>query len=181
MCGRELNQSDFPKNSGNKGGLDYACKQCHRDRMKARRFARANGLPMPSFKAPGLPKAPKPRKPRRPTRPPKEAAERNIFLTYRHGARRRGLAFELSIDDVRRLMYQPCSVCGRVGANSHRYGRGRPCEYLITYTGIDRIVNDLGYIRTNVQPMCGTCNKAKAALGADEFSDWLAAVIAVNK
>lgn len=172
-CERDMALEDFPRNRNSPGGRDRRCKTCHRDRMRARRYARANGLPMPSI---AKPKAPAVAKPKRPSRPPKEAAEINLYNIYRAGARKRGYSFELTLEQCVDIFYRPCVICGREEANSQVYAQGRPGEYRISYTGIDRIDNAQGYVVENVQPMCGVCNKAKAALGQEDFAGWIAAV-----
>ena len=95
-----------------------------------------------------------------------ESNMKMTFLNYVRGAQSRGLKFELTVDQFKFLTQQPCSYCGskpsQVCAARNHYG-----EFI--YNGIDRVNNDYGYVRGNVCPCCGVCNKAKGRLSRKEF------------
>lgn len=78
-----------------------------------------------------------------------------IHRVVRGSARKRGIAFELSVADILDVRVgRRCTFCdGDIG--------GSP--------GIDRISSRLGYVLGNVQPACGPCNSAKGILEDDEF------------
>lgn len=74
------------------------------------------------------------------------------YSRYMHGAKDRGLEFDLSIENFKELTKLPCFYCNRY-------------EPLRTDTdclnGIDRVDNSEGYNIKNCVPCCGTCNQAK--------------------
>ncbi len=78
-----------------------------------------------------------------------------VFRRYQREAKRRGLGWALSMDDIHDVIFQPCTYCGAVGPS-----------------GIDRINNDSYYVRENIQPCCWTCNRAKGSLLLSEWEDW---------
>ena len=72
---------------------------------------------------------------------------------YRYWAKRRGLVFELSLEEFSLLLDSPCHYCGEEVA-----------------LGIDRVDNGVGYTTTNVVPCCEYCNKLKGLRDYDEFT-----------
>lgn len=81
---------------------------------------------------------------------------RQVWQIYRHNAAKRRLCFDLTIDEVARLVRSPCVFCGNVPLDTQR-------------NGIDRVDSTLGYFRNNVQPCCKTCNRMKQRLEDREF------------
>lgn len=71
---------------------------------------------------------------------------RNASL--RKASKKRGLAFEISIEQHAQLLTMPCVHCG-----------GPLCP---TGGGLDRIDNSVGYTPRNVAPCCGTCNSMRS-------------------
>jgi len=45
------------------------------------------------------------------------------------------------------------------------------------YNGIDRIDSSKGYIKDNIRPCCGICNKAKRDLSDSVFKSWIERLI----
>lgn len=100
-----------------------------------------------------------------------EAAKRSLFHTYRRHARKRGLTFDLTLEQFAGLTTQPCFWCGLPPAQVHR----RPgCFGDYTYNGLDRKDNALGYTPTNSAPCCWECNRIKRACPLDVFEKWVA-------
>lgn len=75
-----------------------------------------------------------------------------IFNAYRKRARRKGLAFDLTLEEFVRVLVCPCRFCGKKA------------------TGIDRIDSTRGYIPTNIQSCCFVCNTMKWTLTMEEFA-----------
>ncbi len=92
----------------------------------------------------------------------KEIAKRAKIVrpwnAYIQAAKQRGLAYELSKDEVLALVQARCHYCGDTG---------KP------YVGIDRKDNNVGYVQGNVYPCCKRCNWAKGTEDYDEFVAWL--------
>lgn len=84
-----------------------------------------------------------------------------VIRQYRYNAESRG--FEFSIDDelAFSLIEGNCHYCG-----DPPYERWSG----LCYNGIDRIVNDCGYVPGNVVSCCAVCNIAKADLTVVEFA-----------
>jgi hypothetical protein len=57
---------------------------------------------------------------------------------------------------------------------------GRPCHWcgstVQTGYGVDRRVNELGYVAENCVPCCATCNYGKRELSPEQFVSWIARV-----
>jgi len=76
------------------------------------------------------------------------------YSQYKHGAKRRGYAWSISVDEFISLVNADCNYCGDE----------------IDGIGIDRVDNNIGYTDGNCVPCCETCNRLKMALNLD---DWI--------
>ena len=76
-----------------------------------------------------------------------------VFVRYQKQAEKRGLRFELSLEQFKQIVFQRCALCGD-------YGSPR---------GIDRRDSSRGYEIGNVQPCCGICNRLKSDLQEHQF------------
>lgn len=98
---------------------------------------------------------------------------RSIRKHMKSSAKQRGYIFDLSYDDVKELVTQPCYYCGSTYSNCHR-SKSNEQEYgAFYYNGIDRVDNDIGYIKDNVVSCCATCNRAKSTMSQTEFYNWI--------
>jgi len=79
---------------------------------------------------------------------------KGLCNTYRHGATRRNLVFNLTITEFAGIISQPCYYCGELQEN---------------FNGIDRLNNDKGYILNNCVPCCRMCNSMKHATTENQF------------
>jgi len=75
---------------------------------------------------------------------------------YKQGAEKRNLPFELTEEQFRHLIHQPCHYCGR-----------RPTEKRTN--GIDRRDNKKGYTVENSLPCCTKCNFLKGRFDYEVF------------
>lgn len=106
-----------------------------------------------------------------------ESAKWACFTWYRGNAKRRKIAFALSLEQFLSITGAPCAYCGILWSTRFpHYNRanGVP-KYHGAYqrNGIDRINSTVGYIPTNCVPCCKTCNFAKAEMSVDEFKAWI--------
>lgn len=92
------------------------------------------------------------------------AAKNSIFSYYRTNAARRNLTFSVSRAEFDVLTSQPCAYCGKPPSTVYRKNGSEH-----TYTGLDRVENNVGYTLKNVVPCCGTCNKLKGQFSAENF------------
>jgi hypothetical protein len=93
-----------------------------------------------------------------------DAAFQSLFSQYRHKAKARGYEWGLSLEQFKEIIVCPCHYTGRlpqqsVWARLHK----------LTYNGIDRVNNTLGYIEGNCVPCFGPVNKAKSSMSKEDF------------
>ncbi len=109
-------------------------------------------------------------------RPGEDIALQNKFSCLKHDALSRGLRWELSWNFYKSLALSPCSSCGTPPSQVHYLAR-RHGNYQCRYTGIDRVENTVGYIPSNVRPMCWFCNSAKHASSDEDFQSWVSRLV----
>jgi hypothetical protein len=98
--------------------------------------------------------------------PSGQGAFNKLFYTYSYDAKRRGFAFDLTKDDFKNITKQPCFYCGE---NPSKVFGAKGNNGTYTYTGVDRIDSNKGYIKGNVIPCCSFCNTMKMNLNYNEF------------
>jgi hypothetical protein len=79
---------------------------------------------------------------------------------YRSGARKRGIAWQLTNAEAFNLFERPCHWCGTFPGG-----------------GIDRLNNEPYYCTKNSVPCCSTCNRAKLTSRANDFLAHVEAII----
>lgn len=78
------------------------------------------------------------------------AKSRTVVGRYnqsKSAASRRGLRWDISLEEFKELISKPCFYCGDTLSG--------------TGSALDRINNSLGYIPRNVLPCCGRCNTTR--------------------
>lgn len=101
---------------------------------------------------------------------PGHAAITRLMATYRWNARVKGIPFDLPREFFSVIVQLPCHYCGAPPA---AIKRGKDIWSPLTYNGIDRVDNLLGYTTENSVPCCKMCNTAKQAHTLEEFLDWV--------
>lgn len=86
-------------------------------------------------------------------RTPEQIYQRRFYSMQRN-AKARNIEFNLSKNDVIKLMMSPCNYCG---------------DNRLDNFGVDRIDSNIGYFIDNCVPCCKTCNTAKLDLSLDDF------------
>ena len=76
-----------------------------------------------------------------------------FYGRYKHGAEKRGVGFNLSLDQFGDYWQKDCHYCGTG----------------ISTIGLDRVDNGSGYEEGNVVPCCTECNKMKRAMQVEDF------------
>lgn len=79
---------------------------------------------------------------------------------YRRSAKKRGLEFSISIEDIKRFWQKPCFYC----------------DVEIKTIGLDRIENKLGYTPSNIISCCRRCNIARNNQTQGEFIEMCAKI-----
>lgn len=101
-----------------------------------------------------------------------------LLATYRSGARRRGISWELTEESFRQITSQDCHYCGVKPLQAtgrlpfiHKGEERDLSDYL--HNGIDRKDSSLGYSEHNCVPCCTTCNLAKRSMDYEDFISWM--------
>lgn len=104
-----------------------------------------------------------------------EAAKRMLYKSYKEGAKRRGLLFELTIEQFEKLTKGNCRYCGIEASNSVIEHKSKLNKYNgdYIYNGIDRLDSSIGYIFENCDSCCTHCNIAKRSMNEKEFKEWI--------
>lgn len=93
-------------------------------------------------------------------------ARNALMKRYQAGAKKRNIAWELTVEDFSRLTSSDCYYCGtkpfQISKGSSYFG-----DY--TYNGIDRRDNTKPYSLENSVPCCGPCNLMKMDLLEADF------------
>lgn len=94
--------------------------------------------------------------------PGTDSALRGVFSLYRSKAIRQEKKFELTVEEFKEITSKDCYFCSDKPNNiSIKH------KYIYKYNGIDRVDNDLGYIKSNIVPCCYMCNTKKGAITKD--------------
>ena len=93
----------------------------------------------------------------------------HIILQYKRHAKDRGLLWNLTYEQVAKIIQEPCFYCGAEQSN-HKVTKN--CKEGYDHNGIDRVDNSIGYEVTNVVPCCKICNFAKSDMSQKEFVVW---------
>lgn len=99
------------------------------------------------------------------------ASLNHLYATYRRGAIKRGLSFDLTIEEFEEITSKNCHYCGLPPSRTHLATRAINGHYV--YTGLDRVDNKVGYTASNLLPCCKVCNYAKRNASFEEFTAWL--------
>lgn len=104
----------------------------------------------------------------------KSFGESTTNILYSH-YKRRGIKnyehFDIDIEYFKILIKDNCFYCGSEPLGEYK---GNKTSYGATkYNGLDRINNNLGYIKSNVVTCCKICNAAKGELSYENFLLWI--------
>lgn len=94
----------------------------------------------------------------------------HIILQYKRHARDRGFDWQLSYEQVEKLINSPCYYCGAEKSN-HKVTKN--CKNGYDHNGIDRVDSKRGYTIDNVVSCCKICNIAKSNMDQKDFIEWL--------
>jgi hypothetical protein len=104
-------------------------------------------------------------------RPNNESLKLDILYIYQYCAKKSNRLFELSSNEVFKLIDENCHYCGSKPMSTNK-------KYLkydknFRYNGIDRMNNEIGYTKNNCVTCCEICNRAKLKMGYQEFLEWI--------
>ncbi len=95
------------------------------------------------------------------------AEVRAVIRAYIQNSNHRGLVFDLTEDQVSKIIKMDCVYCGSRPSNTIKWQR--KAETHFKYNGIDRADNSRGYVFGNCVPCCKSCNKMKDQMTPEEF------------
>lgn len=109
-------------------------------------------------------------------KPKGEGSFNAMYSVRKYNAKLRGIKWNLSKDQVKKIAESSCVYCGLPPSNVSRGSANG--DYI--YTGIDRIDSDGGYEIDNIVPCCNDCNKAKLTMSVVEFTEWIKRLVVHN-
>lgn len=107
------------------------------------------------------------------TLPKGESNFNNLLYTYKKSAEKRGIIFELTEVQFRKLTKQSCHYCGKKPSQIHSAGKKKRFNGYWIHNGIDRIDDSMGYIFGNVVSACKRCNYSKQGMTKNEFLEMI--------
>ena len=93
-----------------------------------------------------------------------------LFSSYKKGAEKRGIKFELSFDDFIKLIQGNCYYCNKSPESIFRI---KYAQEGFVHNGIDRLNSGGNYSLDNVVSCCPVCNRLKWDRNKDEFINWI--------
>lgn len=99
--------------------------------------------------------------------PKGERAFNNTYYMYKYEAKSRNLVFEIDKDLFKKLTSSDCFYCGRKPSSYIKIQNKKAGYYF--YNGLDRVNNNVGYIKENVVTCCNWCNKMKIHHSLEDF------------
>lgn len=103
-----------------------------------------------------------------------EAAFNAMYGNYKHSAKLRKIEFSLSKEEFKLISENDCYFCGSK-PKPMGYDRSGTGDYV--GNGIDRLNNNIGYLKANCVPCCNICNRAKQTLSESEFMNWISQLV----
>lgn len=94
---------------------------------------------------------------------------RNFFKRYKGSAKSRGIDFNLSFSEFKKIGSGLCFYCGASPILKDTNDIKNTIPSL--FNGIDRIDNSLGYFANNCVSCCSICNSMKNSLSVSEFKE----------
>ena len=98
----------------------------------------------------------------------------HIYKSYEYNANLRDYLFDITKEDVERLIKQDCHYCGAKPSATNAKWKD------FEYNGIDRLDNHDGYHLGNVVSCCAKCNKMKSNLNVDDFFKHMKQILAYH-
>jgi hypothetical protein len=109
-----------------------------------------------------------------------ESSWRHLYNSYKNGADKRNLQFELNMETFKSICKNNCFYCGKPPREFNRYHSNKTESIAkiskftkdrawVSANGIDRIDPTKGYILNNVVTCCSICNYIKLDLQKEDF------------
>lgn len=95
---------------------------------------------------------------------------REMIRNYKNSAKRRGLKWDLTEEQIKKITQKNCYYCGIKPSGVYKT---KNCNGDYIYNGLDRVNNTKGYTLDNVVPCCKFCNYVKSNSTFQEFQNWI--------
>ena len=95
-----------------------------------------------------------------------------LFSRYKSSARRKGLLFEITLDQFAALTSASCCYCGNVPQKTFTCSLSSGRKDSTPFNGLDRQNNNQGYISENTVTCCYRCNYSKGKSSLSIFMSW---------
>jgi hypothetical protein len=105
--------------------------------------------------------------------PKGQSSFNRLLSSYKQSALKRGIDFDLSIDEFLNLINGSCHYCGK--SPMIKILAPRLNGYILC-NGVDRLDSSLGYKLDNCVPCCKRCNQGKNNMSLTEFKSWIETV-----
>jgi hypothetical protein len=96
-----------------------------------------------------------------------------VYKNYKQAAKRRNYNFSLTKEESKEIIESDCYYCGEEPSMIPNHYKKKLTIDTYKYNGVDRIDNNIGYIKDNVVSCCKICNNAKSTLSLEDFKQWL--------
>lgn len=104
-----------------------------------------------------------------------------VLRHYKRNAEKRELKFSLTNDQFKDLIFGHCHYCGsKPTLSKFTSSQSNRRDRELSYNGIDRVDNSMGYEYDNCVSCCHICNVAKSDLSFDEFKSWIKRLVKFN-
>ena len=90
----------------------------------------------------------------------------NVFTHYKNNAKQRNIEWNLSEEEFKNIITQPCIYCGEAPDITKTSSYRDKYEKI---TGIDRVDTTKGYFKENCVPCCKMCNIMKNKFSKEAF------------
>ncbi len=105
-----------------------------------------------------------------------------VYNHYKQASKKRKINFQLSKEQVFKIILEECFYCGEKRGNTFRIrGTIRFPERIFSYNGIDRKDNSKGYTEDNSVPCCPNCNLMKRNMDLQSWMEHMNKIIRFQK
>lgn len=96
-----------------------------------------------------------------------------LYGSYKRSAKRRGIVWDLSMEDFQRITSGNCLYCGTEPSLVSVVRTVNQEHSAYFYNGIDRVDSDGVYAPLNCVSCCSICNRAKLTSTIEEWDEWI--------
>ena len=147
-AGEHLPLAEFGIKKNGKFGLRETCRKCNVEYAKQYRLSHSNS--------------------RKRYQDFYNQSKKGKYNSYKGGARKRNISFELTEEQFFELIEKDCFYCARTVVDGK-------------FHGVDRIINALGYEVNNCVPACFRCNEIKMDQSLEDTMEHVKRMLQVHE